>query len=167
MAFSRKSYSGPMKNRGTVSRDGKKLANVSKEELDDFRAKFGKDKTLRDLLNADRGSAPKAAAPKTEAPKTEAPKAAAPKKSTIDTMRETAARKYDKDRLAEAKKTAVREEEPAPKINVPEGKTAIERMRKMQENKYANKGMKSGGMVKKGRRGDGCATKGKTKGRYV
>jgi len=50
MAFSRKKYSGPMKNRGTVN--GK--ADVSKEELDDFKAKYGADKTLRDLLNADR-----------------------------------------------------------------------------------------------------------------
>jgi len=52
MAFSRKKYSGPMKNRGIVN--GK--ADVSKEELDDFRAKYGADKTLRDLLNADRAS---------------------------------------------------------------------------------------------------------------
>jgi hypothetical protein len=41
MAFGRKDYTGPVKDRGTVNRGGKKLANVSKEELDAFRNKKG------------------------------------------------------------------------------------------------------------------------------
>ena len=180
MAFTRKSYSGPMKDRDEVMRGGKKLADVSKEELDDFRAKFGKDKTLKDLLNADRGSASKADAPKP---------AAAPKKSAVATMRDTTAKKYDKDRLEEAKKTATpepkkeitprgrmkaagrsRSEKSEPTINVPEGGTAVERMKKMREARFGKKSggtvkMKSGGSVSK--RADGCAQRGKTRGRFV
>ena len=180
MAFTRKSYSGPMKDRDEVMRGGKKLADVSKEELDDFRAKFGKDKTLKDLLNADRGSASKADAPKP---------AAAPKKSAVATMRDTTAKKYDKDRLEEAKKTATpepnkeitprgrmkaagrsRSEKFEPTVNVPEGGTAVERMKKMREARFGKKSggtvkMKSGGSVS--RRADGCAKRGKTKGRMV
>ena len=180
MAFTRKSYSGPMKDRDEVMRGGKKLADVSKEELDDFRAKFGKDKTLKDLLNADRGSASKADAPKP---------AAAPKKSAVATMRDTTAKKYDKDRLEEAKKTATpepkkettprgrmkaagrsRSKESEPTINVPEGGTAVERMKKMREARFGKKSggtvkMKSGGSVSK--RADGCAQRGKTKGSRV
>ena len=180
MAFTRKSYSGPMKDRDEVMRGGKKLADVSKEELGDFRAKFGKDKTLKDLLNADRGSASKADAPKP---------AAAPKKSTVDTMRDTTAKKYDKKRLEEAKKTATpepkkditprgrmkaagrsRSAKSEPTINVPEGGTAVERMKKMREARFGKKsgGMKKGGMVSSAsKRADGIAKKGKTKGRMV
>ena len=50
MAFSRTTYTGPVKNRGKV---GGKI-DVSREELADFRRKHGADKTLRDLLNADK-----------------------------------------------------------------------------------------------------------------
>ena len=60
MAFGRKDYTGPVKDRGTVNRGGKKLANVSKEELDAFRKKKGNEglsykESLRALLNKDRG----------------------------------------------------------------------------------------------------------------
>ena len=51
MSYSRTSYTGPVKNRGE---DAQKRALVSREELADFRRKYGADKTLRDLLNADR-----------------------------------------------------------------------------------------------------------------
>jgi hypothetical protein len=105
-------------------------------------------------------------APKAEAPsKAEAPKpAAAPNKSAVDTMRDTTAKKYDKERLEEAKKTATpepkkditprgrmkaagrsRSAEFKPTINVPEGGTAVERMKKMREARF---GKKSGGMKK-------------------
>lgn len=87
-SFSKKEYTGPLSKRRVV--DGK--ADVSKEELDDFRRKFGKDKTLRDLLNADRAKkAPEAS--KKEAPKAtpseakkEAPKPvkAAPRREPAD-----------------------------------------------------------------------------------
>lgn len=51
MAFSRTTYTGPVKNRGE---DAQGRAKVSREELADFRRKHGADKTLRDLLNADK-----------------------------------------------------------------------------------------------------------------
>ena len=62
----RTAYTGPVKNRG---KDAQGRAKVSREELADFRRKYGADKTLRDLLNADKtGKLPKAqSAPKTEA----------------------------------------------------------------------------------------------------
>jgi hypothetical protein len=47
----RTTYTGPVKNRGLNKRG---QANVSREELEDFKRKHGQDKTLRDLLNADR-----------------------------------------------------------------------------------------------------------------
>jgi len=50
-AARRTRYEGPMPNRPVVN--GR--AVVSTEELADFRRQFGADKTLRDLLNADRG----------------------------------------------------------------------------------------------------------------
>ena len=53
-------YTGPVKNRGE---DSQGRALVSAEELADFRRKYGSDKTLRDLLNADRtGNLPSSAA---------------------------------------------------------------------------------------------------------
>jgi hypothetical protein len=49
--YARTTYTGPVKNRGE---DAKGRARVSREELADFRRKYGADKTLRDLLNADK-----------------------------------------------------------------------------------------------------------------
>ena len=50
-------WTGPMPNRPVV--DNKVM--VTAEELADFRRQFGAEKTLRDLLNADRGAMPSAA----------------------------------------------------------------------------------------------------------
>lgn len=61
MSYSRTQYTGPLKNRGV---DAQGRAKVSREELEDFKAQYGQDKTLRDLLNADRtGRPPAPAAP--------------------------------------------------------------------------------------------------------
>jgi hypothetical protein len=46
----RTTYTGPVKNRGLNKRG---QANVSREELEDFKRKHGQNKTLRDLLNAE------------------------------------------------------------------------------------------------------------------
>jgi hypothetical protein len=46
----RSSYTGPVRNRQII--DGKAI--VSREELADFQKRFGANKTLRDLLNADK-----------------------------------------------------------------------------------------------------------------
>ena len=51
MAYSKTTYTGPVQGRGE---DKQGRALVSREELADFRRKYGADKTLRDLLNADR-----------------------------------------------------------------------------------------------------------------
>lgn len=51
MSYAKTKYTGPMKDRG---RDDQGRALVSREELEDFRRQYGRDKTLRDLLNADR-----------------------------------------------------------------------------------------------------------------
>lgn len=51
MSHARTRYTGPLKNRGV---DDQGRAKVSREELADFKAQYGQDKTLRDLLNADR-----------------------------------------------------------------------------------------------------------------
>ena len=62
MAFTKKKYTGADAKRSTVDRGGKKLANVSKEELDSFRKLEGNKglsytQALRKLLNADRTAA--------------------------------------------------------------------------------------------------------------
>lgn len=60
----RKAWDGPMPNRPVIN--GR--AMVSAEELADFRRQFGADKTLRDLLNADKGRGPSAADPRARGP---------------------------------------------------------------------------------------------------
>jgi hypothetical protein len=79
MAFTRKTYTGPVKNRGTIARGGKKLADVSKEELDAFRKKAGNEdlsykEALRKLLNADRNAKPKPEAKPEAKPESDAAK---------------------------------------------------------------------------------------------
>ena len=176
MAFSRKKYSGPMKNRGTVN--GK--ADVSKEELDDFKKKYGQDKTLKDLLNADRtGKAPEKKMPEAKS-----------------SGRGMMAGRKDGDKMEDTRpfKTQVAEKSSPPAADKPRVAAAqperkpirmegLERAKKgvsgimasrqrrldMEEadrmsrgDKYGM-GMKKGGKVKKSR--DGMASKGKTKGR--
>lgn len=51
MSYARTTYTGPVKNRGE---DAQGRAKVSREELADFRRKYGANMTLRDLLNADK-----------------------------------------------------------------------------------------------------------------
>lgn len=149
MAFTRKKYSGPMKDRGTVTRGGKKLANVSKEELDDFRAKYGKDKTLRDFLNADRSGKP--------------PEPTVKYRGTQEGDERTGGE-------ASARRTpSVRDKiDPKMAVDYNRGMAAMEKRKRDEEKNSASGGyspFKKGGTVKKGRRGDGCAMRGKTKGR--
>jgi hypothetical protein len=54
----RSRYTGPVRDRQVINGQ----AVVSREELDDFRRQFGADKTLRDLLNADKGLRPRGSA---------------------------------------------------------------------------------------------------------
>ena len=85
----RTTYTGPVKNRGE---DAEGRAKVSREELADFRRKYGADKTLRDLLNADRtGKLPEAKAAAKPAGRAEIPGAGSYKApaSTGEGMSET------------------------------------------------------------------------------
>lgn len=54
----RSRYTGPVRDRQVINSQ----AVVSREELEDFRRQFGADKTLRDLLNADKGLRPRGSA---------------------------------------------------------------------------------------------------------
>jgi hypothetical protein len=63
-------------------------------------------------------------------------------------------------------------EEPVKGVNVPSGATAVERMRKMKEEKYNKKSggsvsYKAGGSVSASKRADGCAQRGKTRGKVL
>jgi len=111
-------------------------AMVSAQELADFKEKFGKDKTLRDLLNADKGLQRKLEIPKS--------------------MRKLPQNEPDqniRDKTEDVMRTQ----------NIPSYITSI-----------PDSEMKRGGAVKKmssggsaSSRADGCAVKGKTKGRMV
>jgi hypothetical protein len=105
----------------------------------------------------------KAQASKTEAPvKKEVPKTEAPKTEARKPGRSAVAnRKRDK---SDAKSTPVK---------VAPGATAVERMRNTMKQKFGEKNkfgmkMKKGGMVSSAsKRADGCAKKGKTRGKMV
>ncbi len=110
----------------------------------------------------------KAEPPKTTtAPKTE-PAKAEPAKTESSGARQGTFKRGLREFLG------IDKEEPVKGVNVPSGATAVERMRKMRDEKYSKKSggsvsYKSGGMVKSSasKRADGCATKGKTKGKMV
>jgi len=142
---------------------------VTKEQM----KKAGFD-NLRDYLNAQRGlkrrgdtAKPAAPAPKAEPPKAEPPKAEPPKTESSGARQGTFKRG-----LREF--LGIDKEEPVRGVNVPSGATAIERMKKMKEEKYSKKSggsvsYKSGGSVKSSasKRADGIAQRGKTRGRMV
>jgi len=111
-------------------------AMVSAQELADFKEKFGKDKTLRDLLNADKGLQRKLEIPKS--------------------MRKLPQNEPDQN-IRNKTEGVMRTQ------NIPSYITSI-----------PDSEMKRGGAVKKmssggsaSSRADGCAVKGKTKGRMV
>lgn len=138
-------YTGPVANRGT---DAQGRALVSREELADFQKKYGADKTLRDLLNADKGMA----------------RRGAPASSATD-MRARGLQgvnRLTEDMYPAARDMYLGREQASP---ADRARTA-EIMGKEQDN------YRKGGKVKtyaKGgvTRADGCAQRGKTKGRFV
>ena len=159
----------------------KKGPVVTKEQM----KKAGFD-NLRDYMNAERGlkrrgdtAKPAAPAPKAEPPKaTTAPKAEPPKTTT--TPKAEPANTESSGARQGTLKRAIREfigidkEEPVKGVNVPSGASAVERMRKMKEEKYSKKSggsvsYKSGGTVKSSasKRADGCAQRGKTRGKVL
>ena len=131
-------------------------AMVSAQELADFKEKFGKDKTLRDLLNADKGLQRKLEIPKSmrNMPATESeinPPMVIPK-----SMRKLPQNEPDQN-IRDKTEGVMRTQ------NIPSYITSI-----------PDSEMKRGGAVKKmssggsaSSRADGCAVKGKTKGRMV
>ena len=151
---------------------------VTKEQM----KKAGFD-NLRDYLNAQRGlkrrgdtAKPAAPAPKAEPPKAtskaEPPKAEPPKAEPPKTESSGARQGTFKRGLREF--LGIDKEEPVRGVNVPSGASAVERMKKMKEEKYSKKSggsvsYKSGGSVKSSasKRADGIAQRGKTRGRMV
>jgi len=116
-------------------------AVVSAQELADFREKFGKDQTLRDLLNADKGLQRKLEIPKS--------------------MRNLPANERDSNT---ADKTAMAME--TFKIPTKE-ESAISREAGMSRGTRSEEYKKGGKVSSASSRADGCAVKGKTKGRMV
>ena len=116
-------------------------AVVSAQELADFREKFGKDQTLRDLLNMDKGLQRKLAIPKA--------------------MRNLPANERDSntaDKTAMAMGTF--------KIPTKE-ESAMSREAGMGRGTRSAEYKKGGSVSSASSRADGCAVKGKTKGRMV
>jgi hypothetical protein len=116
-------------------------AVVSAQELADFREKFGKDKGLRDLLNMDKGLQRKLEIPKS--------------------MRKLPANESDSNtvnKVTEAMGTF--------KIPTKE-ESAISREASMGRGTRSAEYKKGGSVSSASSRADGCAVKGKTKGRMV
>jgi hypothetical protein len=136
-------------------------AVVSAQELADFREKFGKDKTLRDLLNMDKGLQRKLEIPKSmrNLPDNESNNNAPiriPK-----SMRNLPANERDSNT---ADKTAMAMDT----FKIPtKGKSAISREAGMSRGTRSEEYKKGGKVSSASSRADGCAVKGKTKGRMV
>ena len=131
-------FSGARDEEGSIKRAPKKRI-VTKEEM----KKAGFD-NLRDFLNAERGLKRKDAGP-SEATIARIDRKAkeelkGPSEADIDRM----VKKFDRPSFADLK-----------------GKTMKEKMAAMRG------GMKKGGMVSASKRADGCAVKGKTRGKMV
>ena len=131
-------FSGARDEEGSIKRAPKKRI-VAKEEM----KKAGFD-NLRDFLNAERGLKRKDAGP-SEATIARIDRKAkeelkGPSEADIDRM----VKKFDRPSFADLK-----------------GKTMKEKMAAMRG------GMKKGGMVSASKRADGCAVKGKTRGKMV
>jgi len=122
-------------------------AMVSAQELADFREKFGKDQTLRDLLNMDKGLQRKLEIPKS--------------------MRKLPATESEINLPIVIPKSMRKLPQNEPDQNIRDRTDGVLRTHNIPS-------MKRGGAVKKmsssgsaSSRADGCATKGKTKGRFV
>jgi len=111
-------------------------AMVSAQELADFKEKFGKDKTLRDLLNADKGLQRKLEIPKS--------------------MRKLPQNEPDQNIRGKTEGVMRTQNIPSYITSIPDSE---------MKRGGAVKKMSSGGSASS--RADGCAVKGKTKGRMV
>ena len=131
-------------------------AMVSAQELADFREKFGKDQTLRDLLNMDKGLQRKLEIPKA--------------------MRNLPDNKNDNNPPIRIPKSMRKLPQNEPDQNIRDKTDGVMRTQNIPSyiTSIPDSEMKRGGAVKKmssdgsaSSRADGCAVKGKTKGRMV
>lgn len=131
-------------------------AMVSAQELADFKEKFGKDKTLRDLLNMDKGLQRKLEIPKS--------------------MRNTPANESEINPPIVIPKSMRKLPQNEPDQTIRDKTEGVMRTQTIPSyiTSIPDSEMKRGGAVKKmssggsaSSRADGCAVKGKTKGRMV
>lgn len=137
-------------------------AVVSAQELADFKEKFGKDKTLRDLLNADKGLQRKLVIPKAmrNLPNNENDPNLEDKTSSLMDTFKIPSRDYAKEASikTDAMRNASRED----------FKQGLKSYADYAEDIAAAKKMSSGGKVSSASsRGDGIAQRGKTRGKIV
>jgi hypothetical protein len=144
---------------------------VSKAELEDFKSKYGQNMELRDFLNKERGltrrgsAGTKASAPVSEersstadGPATATAKEVAALRSSSGKSSSDSSREVTAKELAESTTPASDRKMPA----------RIRAASTSDTSEFMPGGMKKGGKVSSASsRADGCATKGKTKGRFV
>ena len=134
-------------------------AMVSAQELADFREKFGKDKSLRDLLNMDKGLDRKLVIPKSmrNLPSTDSDSNAPI--SIPKSMRKLPQNEPDQNIRNKTEGVMRTQNIPSYITSIPDSE---------MKRGGAVKKMASGGKVSSASsRADGCAVKGKTKGRIV
>lgn len=146
---------------------------VSKAELEDFKSKYGQKMELRDFLNKERGLKRRdGAGIKTSAPapvlnsdslKTDEPATATAK--DVAGLRSPAASPSDSSREVTAKELADRMSPAKESVDKP---SRIRAATTSDTSDFMPGGMKKGGKVSSASsRADGCATKGKTRGRMI
>jgi len=146
---------------------------VSKAELEDFKSKYGQNMELRDFLNKERGltrrgsAGTKASAP---APVSEERSSTADGPATA-TAKEVAALRSSAGKSSSDSSREVTARELAESTTPASDRKVPSRIRAASTSdtsEFMPGGMKKGGKVSSASsRADGCATKGKTKGRFV
>jgi hypothetical protein len=136
-------------------------AVVSAQELADFKEKFGKDKTLRDLLNTDKGLQRKLEIPKSMRNLSDNKSDDNEPIRVPKSMRNLPANERDPN-IADKTASAMS----ALKIPTKE-ESANAREAGISRGTRSAEYKKGGSVSPASSRADGCATKGKTKGRFV
>jgi len=136
-------------------------AVVSAQELADFKEKFGKDKTLRDLLNTDKGLQRKLEIPKSMRNLSDNKSDDNEPIRVSKSMRNLPANERDPN-IADKTTSAMS----AFKIPTKE-ESVIARETSMSRGARSAEYKKGGSVSSASSRADGCATKGKTKGKML
>jgi hypothetical protein len=145
---------------------------VSKAELEDFKSKYGQNMELRDFLNKERGltrrgsAGTKASAPVSEERSSTADGPATATAKEVASLMPSPAKPADRSREVTARELAENfNPTPASDRKMP---ARIRAASASDTSEFMPGGMKKGGKVSSASsRADGCATKGKTKGRFV